>query len=539
MLQFILRVVLIVPIFPLLACSTNSKDAGEPPKGWLRHTSPMGFSIDYPADWQVLADPQRGRFTVFKAGGLFQMDGSITIRPMFLPGRHLDEREAGTLLSQLGNNLHTEESIFGMNANARWSAPKYSRGFATITSDEPFKEVAILYWAGSARGTVAILYYLVSSLDKYASVAPIYEKILESFRILNDQPAGGKSAAGGRPSLGQIQYVRWTDPLENAFSMSVPQGWKALGGMYRKSALDTRPALTLLSPSGGVCIKMGSPEVGIFMEPLYTAMGNMTRGSLPQHDGTQLEIRPYQPGAQFGRYYVEKYLGQECGNLRIGSNSDRADLAPQFLQEARTLAPDLPAGVRLTAGEVTYSCIAQGVELTGYFAAGTVLLPAQPLVNGRGGALWAVFPAYGYLSLPGLRQDAERIGQQVLASFQVHPQWQQKQRQMSQSIVIGDTLESQRLRERAQQAIAEDERQTSDLISRSYWAQQERYDEISRKRENGILGTVDVVDPYTSKQYKVESNSNFYWMSDQGYIGGTLAHDPPSGGPWREMIQRP
>jgi len=160
-------------------------------------------------------------------------------------------------------------------------------------------------------------------------------------------------------------------------------------------------------------------------------------------------------------------------------------------------------------------------------------------VNGRGGALWAVFPAYGYLSLPGLRQDAERIGQQVLASFQVHPQWQQKQRQMSQSIVIGDTLESQRLRERAQQAIAEDERQTSDLISRSYWAQQERYGEISRKRENGILGTVDVVDPYTSKQYKVEWNSNFYWMSDQGYIGGTLAHDPPSGGPWHEMIQRP
>jgi len=312
MLQFILRVVLIVPIFPLLACSTNSKDAGEPPKGWLRHTSPMGFSIDYPADWQVLADPQRGRFTVFKAGGLFQMDGSITIRPMFLPGRHLDEREAGTLLSQLGNNLHTEESIFGMNANARWSAPKYSRGFATITSDEPFKEVAILYWAGSPQGTAAILFYLVSSLDKYASVAPVYEKILQSFRILNDQPAGGKSAPGGRPSLGQIQYVRWTDPLENAFSMSVPQGWKALGGMYRKSALDTRPALTLLSPSGGVCIKMGSPEVGIFMEPLYTAMGNMTSGSLPQHDGTQLEIRPYQPGRNLRVITSRSTLGRNA-----------------------------------------------------------------------------------------------------------------------------------------------------------------------------------------------------------------------------------
>ena len=34
------------------------------------------------------------------------------------------------------------------------------------------------------------------------------------------------------------------DPREQAFSIEVPQGWKAYGGMFRNNAVDVRPSST-------------------------------------------------------------------------------------------------------------------------------------------------------------------------------------------------------------------------------------------------------------------------------------------------------
>jgi hypothetical protein len=58
-----------------------------------------------------------------------------------------------------------------------------------------------------------------------------------------------------------------------------------------------------------------------------------------------------------------------------------------------------------------------------------------------------------------------------------------------------DNLRSRQIQQRALRAIQEDQRQTRDLIVNCYNQRQAVYEEISRKRENAILGTVDVVDP--------------------------------------------
>jgi len=105
-------------------------------------------------------------------------------------------------------------------------------------------------------------------------------------------------------------------------------------------------------------------------------------------------------------------------------------------------------------------------------------------------------------------------------------------------VVARDNARSQELRNQVLAAIAENQRQTSDLISSSYWAQQARYDEISRKRENGILGTVDVVNPTTGEQYKVQYNSEYYWINDPGYMAGSLTTDSPGVG-WQQMLRLP
>lgn len=71
------------------------------------------------------------------------------------------------------------------------------------------------------------------------------------------------------------------------------------------------------------------------------------------------------------------------------------------------------------------------------------------------------------------------------------------------------------------------------------WEQRSQvYDEISRRRENAIPGTVDVVDPATGTSYKIENYSDYHWINNQGYIAGNNTGSSP-GVDWRELVALP
>ena len=71
------------------------------------------------------------------------------------------------------------------------------------------------------------------------------------------------------------------------------------------------------------------------------------------------------------------------------------------------------------------------------------------------------------------------------------------------------------------------------------WQQRSQvYDEISRKRENAILGTLDVVDPETGRQYKVSNYSDYHWMNNEGIIAGNNTGNSP-GMDWRALVTLP
>ena len=89
--------------------------------------------------------------------------------------------------------------------------------------------------------------------------------------------------------------------------------------------------------------------------------------------------------------------------------------------------------------------------------------------------------------------------------MRIDPQWQAQERQIAGAAVAADNARSQQIRQRAMQAIQEDQRQTSDIIMKGWEQRSQAYDEISRRRENAILGTVDVVDPESGQQYKMRT----------------------------------
>ena len=99
---------------------------------------------------------------------------------------------------------------------------------------------------------------------------------------------GGRLCAGAirRKMMGMISRTRslmflaaagalaqpgaWTtlqDTQERAFSVEVPQGWKAQGGMLRKGPLDPRVQIDMTSPDGRVSMRIGDFGIGGFTVP--------------------------------------------------------------------------------------------------------------------------------------------------------------------------------------------------------------------------------------------------------------------------------
>jgi hypothetical protein len=57
--------------------------------------------------------------------------------------------------------------------------------------------------------------------------------------------------------MGAIKFVAWTDPHENAFTISIPERWKAVGGAYGLSATDVPIGVVLGPPDGQMRVLLG------------------------------------------------------------------------------------------------------------------------------------------------------------------------------------------------------------------------------------------------------------------------------------------
>ena len=77
------------------------------------------------------------------------------------------------------------------------------------------------------------------------------------------------------------------------------------------------------------------------------------------------------------------------------------------------------------------------------------------------------------------------------------------------------------------------------MISDSFNYNNKVMDEIDRRRENAILGEVDVVDEQTGEDYKVDSGSNYYWMKNGTIVGTNTDAIPNHDINFSRMLLRP
>jgi invasion protein IalB len=502
-------------LFLVFTLSSFSAAQAQTSAQWTTHTDPSGFSVSTPAGWSVSKDSKQGRIALRGARG-----EQIVVWPIFIEQKQLNSAGAAQLVMQLARKL---------DGNLPWTPASAQANAARVVARGSQRSgTTLMTWSDGPTGATVTLYALEAPADVYRSSTNTFAKILQSFHEVPDAAA---QQPGARAGSGPLTYVNWKDPQEGAFTIQVPNGWHVVGGAYRLTATDIRENVTMVSSDGQIRVFIGDTNLGAFTEPnQMLAMGGLREGSFQTlGDGSRLEIRRFMPGQQLARWFAQSRLSSQCSGFQVESNNDRQDLAGAFMQSVREEGMN---SARLTAGDAAFSCTGQHGPVHGHIFAATV----YPF-PGRSG-IWYIYRLYGYFAAPERQQDAEKVAQQTMQSWSINPQWQAQEKQIANQAVQQDNARSQQIRARAMQAIQENERQTSQMIVDGYNQRSQVYTEISRRRENSILGTSDVIDPATGTQYKVDSLSDYHWMSNQGVIAGTKTDTSPGYG-WNEMVTLP
>ena len=485
--------------------------------GWTTHNDPSGFSVETPDDWRVARDAASGRVVIQGQHG-----ERTVIWPMYLERQQLDARGAAALVQRLAQSL---------DGQLPWSAPEASSNVVRVTAKTSQRNAAaMLSWSVGPSGTSVFVYCVEAPPDAYRSSADAFVRVLRSFHIVQDPSMKNAGGAAGANAPAALNFVNWIDPHEGAFSVGVPQGWRVVGGAYRLSATDVRYGLVMSSPDGQVYVRVGDANIPMYTQPtqMLAAAGLREGGTYMIGDGTKMEIRRYIPGQQYAYFYVNEIVRRQCTDLRIISNSARPDLASKWTQMARNEV----STAQLTGGDAVFTCTLNGEPLQGKCIAVTaVLAPGSS-------PLWAVYRLYGFMAAPARQDDAVKVVTEAVTSWKFNPQWEAQQRGIANQAVQQDNLRSQQIQSRALAAIAEDQRQTSETIMKGWEQRQKVYDEISRKRENAILGTLDVVDPESGRSYKVSNYGDYHYMSNDNYILSTNSANSPGPG-FRELITLP
>jgi hypothetical protein len=463
----------------LFACRKQDSRSPDTPKP--THVDPAGFSLTQPAGWNVSV----------KEGAYIDMaapDGSargivfpfVAARPMTAVAC-LEQAPAAFREQMAGARLVESKLVRPPNAEAigRYT---HKKGEARALC--------------SMEGRSGILYLAIADAAVAATALPALKTAFESLEFY--APALG----GVAPKPKAPEEVDFIDPIERAFRIKVPRGWKAQGGLYRFAPVDVRAQVHVTSPDGETLVVLGDKEI----PPLATPMFGFPEGSAynPGY-GVNFLVKRFTPGAQFAAEYARgaaRKLG--CpGDFRVRKNE-----LPQLTRQLQSAANQTAAGmIRIvaSAGEARFDC----GEKAGYVFAATQLMTQ----SADGSGTWNVTQLAGYLTPRRQEADTRHVLTRIYETIRVEPAWAGAQQQT--------TAATSRI-------VAKTGEQIATIFRESAANTQKSMDRVYRNWSNATLGQTDVVDPDTGDTYKVAAGKNYYWRKVGTDVGaGTDTYDRP------------
>lgn len=390
----------------LLGAGPRPAAAQALPPTWVADRTAAGsLYVPHPPGW-VVQERNAGAFIVFRSGNGPVAEALVYVRPQrFGAGRNA--------VDVLGLLPREEADLFpGARVLRGDAVPPPRTGvqgeFTFTLQGRAFRGVAVVLHTGATGA----LYVMSASAAAWPQQALTMAQILSAFRYLS--PEG---AAGASPAAAVSAMQPWRDPNEGAFTLPVPRGWQVRGGMMRPNPIEYRPEVVLVSPDGGIQLRLGDGTLELFAVPYELPGGYaLPPGTRPSSFGGSFS--PYLPGA---RFLTDIYLPRRFGGARLL----HVQALPELAAHSYRLT-FLPPGVqgRADAGEVFF----EAPPYRGWFSAVTFLYAAGGGLTG--GQSWEVKDLIGCLALPGQEATARAVLAAMVRGFRMDPNWQMRQLQM-------------------------------------------------------------------------------------------------------------
>lgn len=323
-----------------------------------------------------------------------------------------------------------------------------------------------------------------------------------------------------------IQWVKYFDPNEHAFSLDVPAGWRVQGGSRRISTVEIRTGVDIDSPDGAIQIFYGDASIPIYTlpSPMLSRAGLGIGKVYSPGFGQQFVIMPYHNGESFAAQWGEKRIARSCSSVQRTAVQPRPD-ASQGIDHAFAAG-----GIRtsIQAGEATFSCSFSGAPAVGYVFAATELARSQM------GSLWDVKSLVGFVANQARAAEANAILGHIVASFAIDSAWAARQQQTAAQTgaVVAQTNQV------VSNAIAQNGKTlaaTSDMIVNGGNARANaNYNAIQRYDENAVRGTSTYTNPSTGTSKVLDNSYTHQYINNSGQTMGTNSENAPGAG-WTEL----
>jgi hypothetical protein len=215
---------------------------------------------------------------------------------------------------------------------------------------------------------------------------------------ISGTPAGPAAQTGA----GSVAWVTVRDARELAFSISVPQGWKVVGGMFRYRIAYPRPIVDMTSPDGMTNVRVGDNTIPNYQNPNPNPY-------LPKVPNNFTPVAVYTSGQVFAQKYGLDRFGAMCQGIQVtGSQTSQ----PKYSQQ-------VPGYVQASAGSANFSCTMNGQAMAGYVYAETMQVGANRMMP----ANWYETALGSWLAPAAQAQNASAILTYSTGSMVMNPDW--------------------------------------------------------------------------------------------------------------------
>jgi hypothetical protein len=294
-------------------------------------------------------------------------------------------------------------------------------------------------------------------------------------------------------SAEDINWVRYTDSAEGAFSMDVPLGWQVQGGMYRFGYFDVRWMMDVRSLDGKIIIRIDDVNIPPYALPGVHTGRDGQPYSKPQQ--FQMMVSSYREGQPYAEMYAKHRFADVCKSM----NPVKGDWSPTL-----PATWQISGAMRTTEGGAAYECsTSDGPRIATVYARTTLY--------GGNANFWVVDPVISIIATPDGTPLAHSIIQHMIESWEKNPQWANYQNRVTQ---MGLQQIQAGFRQFMQQMQAYHEQRTA-AMNQQVASFQSRQDAQARQVSNWgdiLTGVQKVSDPQTGREFQVFSGpkANYY-----------------------------